>query len=48
MLDGVDLRQFDPVELRRHIGYVPQDVSLFFGSLSDNIVAGGGSDGVDD
>ncbi len=48
MLDGVDLRQFDPVQLRRHIGYVPQDVSLFFGSLRDNIVAGGGSDGVDD
>lgn len=48
LLDGVDLRQFDPVQLRRHIGYVPQDVSLFFGSLRDNIVAGGGSDGVDD
>ncbi|MCE8002284.1 type I secretion system permease/ATPase [Billgrantia ethanolica] len=48
MLDGVDLRQFDPIQLRRHIGYVPQDVSLFFGSLRDNIIAGGGSDGVDD
>jgi ATP-binding cassette, subfamily C, bacterial LapB len=48
MIDGVDLRQFDPVQLRRHIGYVPQDVSLFFGSLRDNIVAGAGSDGVDD
>nr|WP_267957815.1 type I secretion system permease/ATPase [Halomonas zhangzhouensis] len=48
MLDGVDLRQFDPIQLRRHIGYVPQDVSLFFGSLRENIVAGGGSDGVDD
>ncbi|NLC20457.1 MAG: ATP-binding cassette domain-containing protein, partial [Halomonadaceae bacterium] len=48
MLDGVDLRQFDPLQLRRHIGYVPQDVSLFFGSLRDNIIAGGGSDGVDD
>ncbi|WFM73007.1 type I secretion system permease/ATPase [Halomonas sp. CKK8] len=48
MIDDVDIRQFDPVQLRRHIGYVPQDVSLFFGSLRDNIVAGGGSDGVDD
>ncbi|QFU01918.1 Toxin RTX-I translocation ATP-binding protein [Halomonas sp. THAF5a] len=47
-VDGVDIRQFDPLQLRRHIGYVPQDVSLFFGSLRDNIVAGGGSDGVDD
>ncbi|EWH03195.1 hypothetical protein Q427_04610 [Halomonas sp. BC04] len=44
----MDIRQFDPIQLRRHIGYVPQDVSLFFGSLRDNVVAGGGSDGVDD
>jgi len=48
MIDGVDIRQFDPLQLRRHIGYVPQDVSLFFGTLRDNIIAGGGSDGVDD
>ena len=48
MIDGVDIRQMDPTQLRRHIGYVPQDVSLFYGSLRDNIVAGGGSDDVDD
>ncbi|MDY7115092.1 type I secretion system permease/ATPase [Halomonas sp. SSL-5] len=48
MIDGVDLRQFDPIQLRRQIGYVPQDVSLFYGSLRENIVAGGGSEGVDD
>ncbi|PRY63596.1 ATP-binding cassette subfamily C protein LapB [Vreelandella songnenensis] len=48
LLDDVDIRQLDPLELRRHIGYVPQDVSLFAGSLRDNIVAGGGSDHVDD
>lgn len=48
LVDGVDIRQFDPIQLRRHIGYVPQDVSLFYGSLRDNIVAGGGSDGVND
>lgn len=47
-VDGVDIRQLDPLQLRRHIGYVPQDPSLFFGSLRDNVVAGGGSDGVDD
>ncbi|MDN3556285.1 type I secretion system permease/ATPase [Halomonas maura] len=47
-LDDVDIRQFDPLQLRRHVGYVPQDVSLFCGSLRDNIVAGGGSDGVED
>lgn len=47
-LDDVDIRQFDPMQLRRHIGYVPQDIALFFGSLRENIVAGGGSEGVDD
>ncbi|WP_275288510.1 type I secretion system permease/ATPase [Halomonas elongata] len=48
MVDGVDIRQFDPLQLRRHIGHVPQDVRLFYGSLKDNILAGAGSDGVDD
>ncbi|GAA0584976.1 type I secretion system permease/ATPase [Halomonas salifodinae] len=47
-VDGVDIRQWDPMDLRRHIGYVPQDVSLFFGSLRDNIIAGAGSEGVSD
>ncbi|GAB4562765.1 MAG: type I secretion system permease/ATPase [Geothermobacteraceae bacterium] len=36
-IDGIDLRQVDPAELRRHIGYVSQDVTLFFGSLRENI-----------
>lgn len=48
LVDNVDIRQLDPLQLRRHIGYVPQDVSLFAGSLRDNIVAGGGGDRVDD
>ncbi|MDT8896595.1 type I secretion system permease/ATPase [Halomonas sp. I1] len=48
MVDGVDIRQFDPLQLRRHIGHVPQDVRLFYGSLKDNILAGAGTDGVDD
>ena len=48
LVDNVDIRQLDPLQLRRHIGYVPQDVSLFSGSLRDNIVAGGGSDRVED
>ena len=38
LIDGVDSRQLDPAELRRSIGYVPQDVTLFYGSLRDNIV----------
>ncbi|MFP5404416.1 MAG: type I secretion system permease/ATPase, partial [Gammaproteobacteria bacterium] len=37
LIDGADLRQLDPAELRRHIGYVPQDVTLFYGSLRDNL-----------
>jgi ATP-binding cassette, subfamily C, bacterial LapB len=37
MIDGIDLRQLDPSELRSRVGYVPQDVTLFYGSLRDNI-----------
>jgi len=40
LVDGVDVRQLDPAELRRHIGYVPQDQVLFYGSLRDNIAYG--------
>ncbi|TCS98257.1 ATP-binding cassette subfamily C protein LapB [Tepidimonas ignava] len=40
LIDGVDVRQLDPAELRRHIGYVQQDVMLFYGTLRDNIVLG--------
>ena len=40
MMDDIDLRQLDPAELRRQIGYVQQDVMLFYGSLRDNITLG--------
>ena len=40
LVDGVDLRQIDPAELRRQIGCVPQDVMLFYGSLRENITLG--------
>lgn len=36
-LDEMDLRQIDPVELRRAIGYVPQDCSLFRGTIAQNL-----------
>jgi ATP-binding cassette subfamily C protein LapB len=36
-LDGVDLRQLDPADLRRSVGYVEQDTLLFYGSLRSNI-----------
>ena len=40
LVDGIDLRQLDPAELRRQIGYVQQDVMLFYGSLRENIMLG--------
>ena len=40
LVDGVELRQFDPAQLRRGIGHVPQDVVLFNGTVKDNIVLG--------
>ena len=40
LIDGTELHQIDPAELRLHIGYVPQDVVLFHGSIKDNIVIG--------
>ncbi|MBV8680523.1 MAG: type I secretion system permease/ATPase [Aquitalea sp.] len=39
-IDGIDINQVDPAELRRHIGYVPQDSLLFYGSLRQNISMG--------
>ena len=39
-IDGVDIRQLDPADLRRNIGYVAQDVTLFYGTLRDNIAIG--------
>lgn len=40
MVDGTDMRQIDPADLRRNVGCVPQDVYLFFGSVRDNIALG--------
>ncbi|MEW4983521.1 MAG: type I secretion system permease/ATPase [Cycloclasticus sp.] len=40
LVDGTDIRQVDPSDLRRQIGYVPQDISLMFGSVKDNITLG--------
>ncbi|WP_246181626.1 type I secretion system permease/ATPase [Dechloromonas hortensis] len=39
-VDGVDVRQLDPADLRRNIGYVSQDTTLFYGTLRDNIAIG--------
>jgi ATP-binding cassette subfamily C protein LapB len=40
LLDGIDLRQLDPADVRRGVGCVSQDVLLFYGSLRDNITLG--------
>lgn len=40
MIDGLDIRQIDPGDLRRNIGSVLQDVWLFSGSVRDNIASG--------
>lgn len=39
-IDGLDINQIDPVDLRRNLGYMPQDIMLFAGSVKDNIVIG--------
>lgn len=38
LIDGIDIKQIDPADLRKNISYVPQDVILFQGTLKDNIV----------
>ncbi|GAB6071329.1 type I secretion system permease/ATPase [Thiomicrorhabdus hydrogeniphila] len=37
LIDGIDITQLDPAELRRNINYVPQDITLFSGDVRDNI-----------
>lgn len=40
LFDGIEAKQLDPATIRRSIGYVPQDILLFYGSVKDNIVMG--------
>lgn len=40
LIDSVDIRQIDPVDLRQAIGAVPQEPFLFMGTLKDNITIG--------
>ena len=37
MLDGIDLRDLGLLELRAHIGIVPQETQLFSGTVRENI-----------
>lgn len=45
-LDGAELRHWDKALLGAHIGYLPQDVELFAGTVRDNIARMG--DGTDE
>ena len=40
LVDGVALEQYDPAELRRGIGYLPQSPDLFTGTLRENLTVG--------
>jgi ATP-binding cassette subfamily C protein LapB len=40
LIDGLEIRQMDPAELRGYISYVPQNNILFRGTLRDNLLLG--------
>src|SRR5262249_50638617 len=40
LVDGVDIRKYDPHELRRQIGFVPQETFLFSTTIAGNIAFG--------
>jgi ATP-binding cassette subfamily C protein LapB len=40
LADGIDTRQIDPADLRRNIGYMPQNVVLFSGTVRQNLTMG--------
>jgi ATP-binding cassette subfamily C protein LapB len=37
LIDGIDIKQIDPADLRKHMSYVSQDIMLFRGTVKDNI-----------
>lgn len=39
-IDGLDIRQIDPVDLRRGLAYVPQKPTLFHGTIAQNLRLG--------
>jgi ATP-binding cassette subfamily B protein len=45
LLDGVDLRRLALTEVRRAIGFVPQETFLFSETLRDNVLLGAPDDG---
>ena len=43
-VDGAELKHWDPERLGKHIGYLPQDVQLFSGTIAENIARFGDQD----
>jgi ATP-binding cassette subfamily C protein LapB len=39
-VDGIDMRQLDPGDLRHNVAYVSQDNQLLFGTVRDNLTLG--------
>jgi len=40
LIEGLDIRQFDPVMIRSQMGYVSQETVLFYGTIRENITFG--------
>ena len=40
LIDGIDTRQIDPTDLRRNVGYTPQNIVLFSGTMRHNLTMG--------
>lgn len=40
LIDGIDIKEFNPIELRKQIGIVLQDPILFSGGIKENILYG--------
>lgn len=40
LIDGQDIRQMNPIELRHAIAYVPQKPELFYGTIAGNLLLG--------
>ena len=37
MIDGTDIRQIDPIDLRQNLGFMPQEPEFFYGTISQNL-----------
>lgn len=38
LIDGIDISQIDPADLRQKVSYVPQDIHLFRNTMKENIL----------